>query len=259
MRFRPACTELCFIRPYVDRSDRFLLVRMTVTHDLVLLHGALGASSQLDALADALRPRFRIHQLDFEGHASAPSRGRPFRIPFFAENVVELLDGAGIGSARFLGYSMGGYVAVHLAMERPERVEAVATLGTKFRWDEQTSAREAARLDPHAIRARVPRFADALAARHERAGGWESVLAHTAEFLRDLGARPLLSDATLARVRQPVRVIVGDRDNTVGVEESAAVARALAVGSLTVLPNTPHPVEQVDLAALVPVLLDFFL
>ena len=54
-------------------------------------------------------------------------------------------------------------------------------------------------------------------------------------------------------------MIVGDRDNTVSVEESAAVAGALGAGSLTVLPSTSHPIEQVDLAKLAPVLLECFL
>jgi len=227
-----------------------------VTQDVVLLHGALGASSQLDGLAVALRSRFRVHQLDFEGHASAPSRGRPFRIQFFAEDVLELLDTLGINGARLFGYSMGGYVAAYLAMQQPDRVAAIATLGTKFRWDPQTATREGARLDPNAIRAKVPRFADALATRHQHAGGWESVLANTAHLLRELGDQPLLSDEILSRIRQPVRVIVGDRDNTVSVEESAAIAHALGAGRLTVLSNTPHPIEQVDLTQLVPVLLD---
>jgi len=225
--------------------------------DLVLLHGALGAGSQLDALAAALSPWCRVHQLDFEGHGGAPPRGRPFRMRHFAENVVERLDAVRVGPAHLFGYSMGGYVALQLALEHPERVERVATLGTKFRWAPETAAREAGRLDPSAIRARVPQFADALAARHERAGGWEAVLARTADLLRDLGERPLLTDAALARVAQPVRVIVGDRDATVTVDESTAVADALERGSLTVLPDTPHPIERVDVAALAAVLAEF--
>jgi pimeloyl-ACP methyl ester carboxylesterase len=143
-------------------------------------------------------------------------------------------------------------------MQHPDRVDAVATLGTKFRWDPQIAARDAGRLDPDAIRAKVPGFADTLATRHENAGGWEAVLANTGDLLRDLGDHPLLSDGDLARIRQRVCVIVGDRDNTVRVEESAAVARALGAGSLTVLPDTPHPIEQVDLAKLAPVLLECF-
>ena len=43
---------------------------------------------------------------------------------------------------------MGGYVALHLALHHPERVQRIVTLGTKFRWDPVTAEREAARLDP---------------------------------------------------------------------------------------------------------------
>src|SRR5262245_65815367 len=100
------------------------------------------------------------------------------------------MDGAGITRAPFFGYSMGGYVALYLALHRPERVDRVATLGTKLRWDPQTAERDAARLDPQVIRAKVPRFADTLAARHEQAGGGESVLARTAEVLQPLGEDP---------------------------------------------------------------------
>jgi pimeloyl-ACP methyl ester carboxylesterase len=226
---------------------------------LVLLHGALGAGSQLDTLAQALQSRFTVHRLDFEGHGATSARGRPFRMEHFAENVIDLLDANGIAQAAMFGYSMGGYVAVHLAGAHPGRVAKVATLGTKYRWNQGIAAREAARLDPAVIRKKVPRFAEILAARHEKAGGWEAVLARTADLLQHLGDHPRLSDASLASITIPVRVIVGDRDATVSVDEGMAVVRALGAGSLTVLADTPHPIEQVDLADLVPVLLEFFL
>ena len=226
--------------------------------DLVLLHGALGASRQLDPLAEALRSRFRVHQLDFEGHATAAYRSRPYRMAHFVENALELLDAQRIQRAQFFGYSMGGYVAVHLASLHPERVERVATLGTKYLWDPETAKRESSRLDPDVIRAKVPRFAEMLAARHEGAGGWVNVLARTAELLRDLGDRPVLTEDVLAAVEAPVSIIVGDKDNTVTVDECSVVSRALPSGSLVILPDTPHPIEQVDLAVLLPVLQKFF-
>jgi pimeloyl-ACP methyl ester carboxylesterase len=226
---------------------------------LVLLHGALGAREQFGALTASLAGHGRILTLDFEGHGNAAARGRPYRIEHFAENVIELLDAEEVERADFFGYSMGGYVALHLAGEHRHRVGRVATLGTKFWWDTATAAGETRRLDPAIIRAKVPRFADTLAARHANAGGWETVLANTADCLRELGARPVHTPATLARLSTPARVIVGDRDNTVSVEESAEAARALPNGELAVLPRTPHPIEQVELAKLTPVLLDFFL
>jgi pimeloyl-ACP methyl ester carboxylesterase len=226
--------------------------------NLVLLHGALGGSEQLAPLATALALRFRVHLLDFEGHAMRPARQRPFRTDYFVENVLELLDAQRIEKAHIFGYSMGGYVAVCLAIRHPGRVGAIATLGTKFRWDRETAAREAGRLDPAVIRAKVPAFAEALAARHERAGGWEAVLARTADFLRDLGDHPALTDAALARVDHPVRVIVGDRDNRVSRDESDGVVRALPRGSMTVLDETPHPIERVSVDAIEGTLVPFF-
>ena len=216
---------------------------------IVLLHGALGSSSQLEPLATALGHDRDVHRLDFEGHG--PRRAiRPYRIESFVENVLEFLDERSIPTARLFGYSMGGYVALQLALAHPERVSDVTTLGTKFRWDPQTAAKEASRLNPDVIRAKVPHFAEVLAARHARGDGWERVVTATAELLTHLGNHPLLTDATLARITQPVRVIVGDRDNTVSVDESTGAAAALRNGSLTVMESTAHPIEQVDVSAL---------
>jgi pimeloyl-ACP methyl ester carboxylesterase len=216
---------------------------------MVLLHGALGSKAQFEPLAAALRPHYDIYLLDFEGHGSRPTN-RAFRMNVFAENVIELLDGEEIRSARVFGHSMGGYVALTLARSHPQRVTAVTTLGTKYRWDPTTAAKASAWLNPDGIRAKVPQFAETLAARHAAAGGWENVLANTADLLRNLGDDPVLTDATLSRITQPVHVIVGDKDNTVGIEESSKAANAMANGSLTVMENTPHPIEQVDVAKL---------
>jgi pimeloyl-ACP methyl ester carboxylesterase len=94
---------------------------------------------------------------------------------------------------------MGGYVALHLALEQPDRVEKVATLGTKFRWDPQTAARVAAHLDPDTIRAKVTRFADALASPEAPEAG--SRLARCG--FSAISVIMLLADATLARITHP--------------------------------------------------------
>lgn len=234
-----------------SRNGRLRAAIIRHMTDLVLLHGALGAGRQLDPLAERLTEEGRrVHVVELEGHGSTPARGRVFAIEHFAENVVEAMDARGIERAAIFGYSMGGYVALHLAATRPERVERVVTLGTKFRWDPETAEREARRLDPAGIRDKIPRFADTLAARHASAGGWEGVLVRTASLLRALGAQPVLDDAVLGSLAQPVRVMVGDRDVTVTIEETAGAYRALGSGEMVVMPRTPHPFEQVDLGRL---------
>ena len=141
------------------------------------------------------------------------------------------------------GYSMGGYAALLLAARQPANVAGVVTLATKFAWSPETAASETGRLDPQKIRAKVPKFAAQLEERHRGAGGWETVLAKTVTMMTELGSKPLIDDALLAKVQARVLLMVGDSDPMVSIDETAAVARKLSRGQLAVLPETGHPIE----------------
>lgn len=222
---------------------------------LYLLHGALGCAAQLEPLARSLHSGGDVRVLEFAGHGQTTLGQRPFSIDGFADQVVGQLDADGVATADFFGYSMGGYVALAVAVAHPGRVGRITTLGTKFEWLREIAAREADRLDPATIRAKVPRYGEALESRHAECGGWEANLARTAAMIRALGEDPPLVPDELAHIESPVCVAVGDRDATVSVEESARAARSLAAGALAVLPNTAHPLEQVDMGLLASILL----
>ena len=224
---------------------------------LLLLHGALGAGEQFAPLVPLLRDRFDLHWLDFAGHGARPLRAPGFSMEHFGENVRDYLREHGMARAHFFGYSMGGYVACTLALSHPEVVMSITTLGTKFYWDAETAAREVGRLDPQKIAAKVPHFAQALAARHT-ATGWEAVLSQTRDLLLALGERGGLRPGAVAGLAPRMRICQGDRDATVTVGESSEMARALPHGELEVLPGTPHEFERVPLARLAYTLTDFF-
>ena len=226
---------------------------------LLLLHGALATSAQFDTLRPLLAERFTmLPALDFAGHGATPLDGE-FGIAPFASQAEALLERAVAEAgtpASLFGYSMGGYVALAVARRRPELVSRVATLGTKFAWSAESAAREVGMLDLAKLREKVPRFAEALERLH--AGiGLEPLLGQTAAMMHALGAHPILDAPALASIAQPVRVMVGDRDATVGVDESLATVRALAAGELEVLPRTPHPLERAPLARLSFSLIEF--
>jgi pimeloyl-ACP methyl ester carboxylesterase len=224
---------------------------------LILIHGALGSAAQMAPLANHLGGAQDIHVIELEGHGDTPTPHDTFAIDHFADQIRRFLKQHDIERAAFFGYSMGGYVALRLAAESPNLVSSVATLGTKLAWSPDVAARETSRLDSATIRAKVPKFADALERRHAGAGGWETVLTRTAALMTELGRQPTVDASVIARIPQPTRLMVGDRDNVVSIDETAAAARGLSSGELCVLPGTPHPLEQVDIPLLATLLTDF--
>jgi len=224
---------------------------------ILLIHGALGSASQVAPLGALLADVYDVHVVELEGHGDTPASETSYNVGRFAQGVRDFMRGQRIERAAIFGYSMGGYVALHLAAESPELVTSVATLATKLAWTPAVAARETSRLDPATIRNKVPAFADVLERRHAKAGGWEAVLAKTSALMIELGERPIVEASTFTRISQRVRLLVGDRDTVVTVDETAAAARAIGRGELGVLPNTSHPFEQVRLSLLATLLREF--
>lgn len=212
---------------------------------LLLLHGAIGSSAQFFALAGYLQEFRAVYFPDFNGHGGKPFSNGGFSIPGFAAEVIDLMAEKNIREASVFGYSMGGYVGIYLAKHFPEKIRSVMTLGTKFRWDENIAAKESKMLDPESIESKVPAFAAELDKRHAP-GNWKELLFKTAALLTAMGKDNPLKDEEYALIRQPVCLMLGDRDKMVGLDETVDVYRKLTNGQLSVLPNTPHPIEKAD-------------
>jgi pimeloyl-ACP methyl ester carboxylesterase len=226
-------------------------------HKLILLHGALGTASQWLPYATELADQFEIHAPEFEGHGATPAPERPFRIAHFAGNLACFILENRLAPASIFGHSMGGAVALHLARTQPVLIGSVMTLGTKFAWTPESAARETKMLDPATIAEKVPAFAAALERRHT-ALGWRTMLARTAEMMEALGGAPPLSDDDLAAILQPACIGIGEWDSVVSIDESAHAASALPNGILRLFPETAHPLEKVNKAALLVAIRQFF-
>lgn len=223
---------------------------------LLLLHGALGSRSQLAPLKSLLQNRFEVYDLDFAGHGDRATF-QDFSLDLFADNVVELMDRNNLSQVDIFGYSMGGYVALKLAHQHPEKIGRIATLGTKFDWTPETAAREVRMLNPQTIQEKVPAYADHLKQVHSP-DRWEKVLAQTAQLMVGLGNGAGLSLEEFSRIPHTCLIGIGDEDRMVSLEETTRIADALPQGKLRVMEGFPHPLPQIDTDAWGKVLLDFF-
>lgn len=216
---------------------------------LLLLHGAIGASDQHLPLAHKLEDTFQTHLPDFSGHGGAPLKDAPFSIELFAADVLQFMSDKKMEQVSIFGYSMGGYVGMYLAKHYPEKINKVITLATKFHWDAKIAAKEVLMLNPGKIQQKLPAFAETLGKRHAP-NDWKEVLAKTAEMMIALGNDNPLKPEDYASIKTPAMILIGDRDKMVTLEETVAVYKNLPNAQLGILPNTPHPIEQVDMSLL---------
>jgi pimeloyl-ACP methyl ester carboxylesterase len=104
--------------------------------DAVLcVHGLGGTKASFLPTVAALADRHRVIALDLPGFGDSD---KPllaaYDAPYFADSAVALLDELGIERAHLIGNSMGGRVAIELALLYPERVEKVALLSPALAW-----------------------------------------------------------------------------------------------------------------------------
>jgi esterase len=90
--------------------------------DVVLLHGLFGQGSNLGSIARALQAEFKVHSPDLPDHGHSPWSERPC-IESYAQAIAGWMDERHIPMAHFVGHSLGGKVAMQLALSEPARVD----------------------------------------------------------------------------------------------------------------------------------------
>lgn len=94
---------------------------------LLLLHGFTGSAETWRPFLPELAARWRVIVPDLIGHGrtAAPADAARYRMDECVADLLALLDWLGVGEFAVLGYSMGGRVALHLALAVPKRVRAL--------------------------------------------------------------------------------------------------------------------------------------
>ncbi len=214
---------------------------------LLFLHGALGVRGQLAALRQRFAQRAQL-AVDFPAHGESLVAGA-IDSERLARNVLALLDALQLEQVDIIGHSMGGYVGMVMAHLAPARVASIATLGTKFYWNQDVIDKTLGELDAGALKARSIRAYDALAAMHT-AMGVDATMQLTQGLIADFG-RWQLSEEMVRACGVPLLVSAGDRDSMVPIAELAQLFAALDPkrSALAIIPGAPHPLQQMPLAS----------
>jgi 2-succinyl-6-hydroxy-2,4-cyclohexadiene-1-carboxylate synthase len=208
-----------------------------VPESLVLLHGFGGTRRAWDGVSELLeRERYLPLALDLPGHGAAGAGELPIT---FERCVADVLAQA---PERFVlcGYSLGGRVALHIALSAPERVRALALISCNPGIEDESERAARLRGDLELARqletAPFERFIErwsaqplfaadppevatlALADQHRNR---PELLAHVMRGLSVGAMQPLWR--RLGQLRMPAGVLAGERD-----EKYIAIARRMA-------------------------------
>lgn len=88
---------------------------------LVVLHGVFGSASNWAPVARRLAHARRVIAADLRNHGRSPHHP-DMTYPAMAADVLELVEHLGLPRCDLLGHSMGGKVAMAVALERPQRI-----------------------------------------------------------------------------------------------------------------------------------------
>ncbi|MCZ7680865.1 MAG: alpha/beta hydrolase [Sandaracinaceae bacterium] len=238
---------------YVDVGDRGAPV-------LLLLHGHSSRLEELDELAARAAGRFRVVMCDLPGCGYSDHPLIEYSIGLYEEVLWSFLDALGIHSFSVAGGSLGGNLALRLALSRPDRVERAIPWAPVGWWEPEPLLALGARLFLHAPEplfwvslrkqagawfhpgweGRDAALADALAYREEVYGP-----AYHAAYFEIAAEQTETTMRQRAReIRVPTLLMVGEHDSKLGMREGVPILAAEMGAPHVIIAGAAHSIAN---------------
>jgi 3-oxoadipate enol-lactonase/4-carboxymuconolactone decarboxylase len=190
---------------------------------LVLLN-SIGTDMALwDAVLPSLLPHFHVLRMDTRGHGASDAPEGDYSLEMLAADVIAVMDAAGIVQAAVAGVSLGGMIAMQMALDHGERVSALIPVCTSATMDSAAWAARVAKVRSEGTAAiadlAMGRFlSPGFTRTHDSvAAGLRGALVAMADAgyagcgaaIRDMALINRLASLTL-----PVLIVAGDRDTS---------------------------------------------
>ncbi|MCT8997373.1 alpha/beta fold hydrolase [Chelativorans intermedius] len=95
---------------------------------LILLHGGIAALELFESSLPVFAGSRQVILVHLQAHGRTKDIDRPLRFEFMADDIAALLAHLGIAKADVMGYSLGGGVAMQLAIRHPEVVDRLVVV-----------------------------------------------------------------------------------------------------------------------------------
>lgn len=225
---------------------------------MVLIHAGICDSRMWDPQWETFRPSHRVLRYDMRGFGRSPVGPGSYSN---AGDLIDLLEQQGVAKASLVGVSMGGRVALEVAIARPELVDALVLVGAGFPghdWSAEMNAADEAEMAAlkrgdldAAVEVTLRTWVDGPRRRPEDVDS--DVRARVAEMQRrayelqlpvweTAEEEPLVSDLSerVGEVDAPTLVLVGEEDVRDMHEIAGRLERELPNARRASIANTAH-------------------
>jgi pimeloyl-ACP methyl ester carboxylesterase len=100
---------------------------------LILLHGGLGSGEMFGPVLDLLAARHQVILPDLQGHGRTADIDRPLDVRLMAGDIAALIDHLGLDRPDVAGFSLGGGVALQVAIQYPDKVGRLVSASANIR------------------------------------------------------------------------------------------------------------------------------
>ena len=178
---------------------------------LVLLHGGLGALEMFGPNLPALAKGRQVIAVDLQGHGRTADVDRPFSLEAMADDIAALLKHLHIARADVMGYSLGGGVALQVAVRHPEVVNKLVLASTLLRrsafYPEILAQQKFVGPEMAEAMKGTPMY-QVYASLAPRPQDWPRLLAKICDFMK----KDFDYSRQLAAVKVPTLIVCGDAD-----------------------------------------------
>ena len=219
---------------------------------VILIHGNISCGINWYPVIGPLSSRFRVIAPDIVGYGESDKPPAPYDNHYYCSWLSDLMDALGLQKASLVGHSQGGAIALHYALDYPERVEKLAivdsaglvrleSIGGLFAliWYILCPSRKA-----------ILRIGKYMLYKSEKPIGLGALREYCIEVSRIPGARraPLLSNKLgilipqeqLGNISQETLLIWGEQDNFYSVSQAEDAHKSIPGSRIRIISNSGH-------------------
>lgn len=219
---------------------------------LMLSHSLGTDLSMWDEQMAVLTPRFRVLRFDTRGHGGSSAPPGAYDFPMLSADVLGLMDALEIDKTHFVGISMGGMIAQHVAFAAAERIDRLVLVSTTSRYPPEAKAIWRQRIEDvgrHGIEPLVAPTLERWFTPPFRAAR-PNVMARIAALIRAtpvagyIGCCHAISSlalsAELSRLSSPTLVVAGADDSGTPPAMGQEIAAAIPGARIELLADASH-------------------